>query len=114
MAYIGIGVERLPDSDTTHSLSRRENIPVSEIKNIKITWITEDEDEVYIHNEGVLDITQDNPDALNELTIHFRDDVSKNITIDAKLGVGLTFDTNDAIELDDTIKIKLNCNNEPD
>lgn len=114
VAYIGIGVERLPDSDTTHSNSRRENIPVSEIKNIKITWITEDEDEVYIHNEGVLDITQDNPDALNELTIHFRDDVSKNITIDAKLGVGLTFDTNDAIELDDTIKIKLNCNNEPD
>lgn len=34
--------------------------------------------------------------------------------INAKLGSGLTFDANDAIELDDTIKIKLNCNNEPD
>lgn len=35
-------------------------------------------------------------------------------SINAKLGIGLTFDANDAIELDDTIKIKLNCNNEPD
>lgn len=34
--------------------------------------------------------------------------------ISAKLGTGLTFDDNDAIELDDTIKIQLNCNNEPD
>ncbi len=40
------------------------------------------------------------------------DPSEKHIT--AKLGIGLTFDTNDAIELDDTIKIKLNCNNEPD
>lgn len=35
-------------------------------------------------------------------------------TITAKIGDGLSFDANDAIELDDTIKIKLNCNNEPD
>lgn len=40
------------------------------------------------------------------------DPSEKHIT--AKLGIGLTFDANDAIELDDTIKIKLNCNNEPD
>ena len=33
-------------------------------------------------------------------------------TIKAKIGVGLTFDSNDAIELDDSIKLRLNCNNE--
>ena len=123
-----------------------------------------------IYNEGVLDITQDDITALNELTVHFRESsktltiptytlqpattttlggiiVGNNLTIDAngvlsadgttyqagdgisiedspfpddskvinaKLGTGLTFDANDAIELDDTIKIRLNCNNEPD
>lgn len=35
-------------------------------------------------------------------------------TITAKLGTGLSFDSNDAIELDNAIRIKLNCNNEPD
>lgn len=35
-------------------------------------------------------------------------------SIEAKLGSGLTFDDNNAIELDDAIKIRLNCNNEPD
>lgn len=39
---------------------------------------------------------------------------SNNQDISAKLGSGLTFDVNDAIELDDAIKIRLNCNNEPD
>lgn len=34
--------------------------------------------------------------------------------INAKLGTGLSFDSNDAIELDNAIRIKLNCNNEPD
>ena len=34
-------------------------------------------------------------------------------TIKAKIGTGLTFDSNDAIELDDSIKLRLNCNNEP-
>ena len=34
-----------------------------------------------IYNDGVLDITQDDPDNLNVLTIHFRDDESKDITI---------------------------------
>jgi hypothetical protein len=88
-----------------------------------------------IYNDGVLDITQDDPDNLNTLTLHFRDDVTKDLIIPggggseyiagsgiafegrsiyAKLGTGLTFDANDAIELDDTIKIKFNCNNEPD
>ena len=36
-----------------------------------------------IYNDGVLDITQDDPDNLNILTIHFRDDVTKDITINA-------------------------------
>jgi hypothetical protein len=39
---------------------------------------------------------------------------SNNQDISAKLGSGLTFDDNNAIELDDAIKIRLNCNNEPD
>ena len=34
-----------------------------------------------IYNDGVLDITQEDPNALNELTVHFRDDVDKTITI---------------------------------
>ena len=38
---------------------------------------------------------------------------TQNISINAKLGVGLTFDTNDAITLDDSITIRFNCNNDP-
>lgn len=34
-------------------------------------------------------------------------------SINAKLGVGLRFDVNDAIELDDSITIRFNCNNDP-
>ena len=34
-----------------------------------------------IYNEGVLDVTQEDPNNLNELTFHFRDDVDKTITI---------------------------------
>ena len=34
-----------------------------------------------IYNDGVLDITQEDPNALNELTVHFRDNVDKVITI---------------------------------
>ena len=34
-----------------------------------------------IYNDGVLDVTQEDPDNLNELTIHFRDDEDKTITI---------------------------------
>ncbi|MBO4735466.1 MAG: hypothetical protein J5614_03635, partial [Paludibacteraceae bacterium] len=34
-----------------------------------------------IYNDGVLDITQEDPDALNELTVHFRDNVDKTLTI---------------------------------
>lgn len=34
-----------------------------------------------IYNDGVLDITQEDPNNLYELTIHFRDDVDKTITI---------------------------------
>lgn len=36
-----------------------------------------------IYNDGVLDITQEDPTALNELTVHFRDNVDKTITIPA-------------------------------
>ena len=38
---------------------------------------------------------------------------TQNIPINAKLGVGLTFDVNDAITLDDSITIRFNCNNDP-
>ncbi len=34
-----------------------------------------------IYNDGVLDITQEDPTALNELTIHYRDNVDKTLTI---------------------------------
>ena len=36
-----------------------------------------------IYNDGVLDVTQDDPDNLNILTFHYRDNVTKDITIDA-------------------------------
>ena len=35
-----------------------------------------------------------------------------DVTINAKLGGGLTFDSNDAIELDETTKFIFNCNND--
>lgn len=34
-----------------------------------------------IYNDGVLDVTQENPNALNELTVHFRENVEKTLTI---------------------------------
>ena len=34
-----------------------------------------------IYNDGVLDVTQEDPNNLNELTFHFRDDVDKTLTI---------------------------------
>jgi hypothetical protein len=36
-----------------------------------------------IYNDGVLDITQEDPNNLNELTVHFRDNVNKTINIPA-------------------------------
>ena len=36
-----------------------------------------------IYNDGVLDVTQEDPNALNELTFHFRDNVDKTLTIPA-------------------------------
>jgi len=71
-----------------------------------------------IYNEGVLDVTQEDPNALNELTIHFREsdkvitvpaggstytagdgiDIDANDEISVKLGAGLQFDANGAIE----------------
>ena len=71
-----------------------------------------------IYNEGVLDITQEDPNALNELTVHFRESdkvitipegntytagdgigIDANNEISAKLGSGLQFDANGAIEV---------------
>ena len=72
-----------------------------------------------IYNDGVLDITQEDPNALNELTVHFREsdkvitvptggstytagdgiDIDANDEISAKLGSGLQFDANGAIEV---------------
>ena len=34
-----------------------------------------------IYNDGILDVTQEDPNALNELTFHYRDNVDKTITI---------------------------------
>lgn len=34
-----------------------------------------------IYNDGVLDVTQEDPNALNELTVHFRENVEKTLTI---------------------------------
>lgn len=34
-----------------------------------------------IYNDGVLDVTQEDPNNLNQLTFHFRDDVDKTLTI---------------------------------
>ena len=75
-------------------------------------------------NHNILRIPGQNqsvfPDEINDFTIAkliidtagLLDNNDKVIT--AKLGSGLTFDDNNAIELDDAIKIRLNCNNEPD
>lgn len=34
-----------------------------------------------IYNDGILDVTQEDPNALNELTFHYRDNVDKTLTI---------------------------------
>ena len=36
-----------------------------------------------IYNDGILDVTQEDPNNLNELTFHYRDNVDKTITIPA-------------------------------
>ena len=68
-----------------------------------------------IYNDGVLDITQEDPDALNELTVHFRDNVDKVITIPSTplepattttlggviVGDGLSVDQNGEISVDE-------------
>lgn len=67
-----------------------------------------------IYNDGVLDITQEDPNALNELTVHFRDDVDKTITIPSNplepattttlggviIGQGVTVDQDGEISVD--------------
>lgn len=40
------------------------------------------DDDNFINNDGILDITQDDADSSNILTIHFRDNVTKDVTID--------------------------------
>ena len=42
-----------------------------------------------IYNDGVLDVTQDDPDNLNILTFHYRDNVTKDITINTGVNEGV-------------------------
>lgn len=63
-----------------------------------------------IYNDGVLDVTQEDPLALNELTIHYRDNVTKTLTIPGGSG-GQTYQAGDGIEItgtdNDVINAKL-------
>lgn len=62
-----------------------------------------------IYNDGVLDVTQEDPSALNELTLHYRDNVTKTLTIPG--GSGQTYQAGDGIEFtgtdNDVINAKL-------
>lgn len=42
-----------------------------------------------IYNDGVIDVTQDDPDNLNILTFHYRDNVTKDITVDTGITEGV-------------------------
>ena len=52
-----------------------------------------------IYNDGVIDVTQEDPDALNELTIHFRNS-TKTLTIPNSGGGGSTYTAGDGISID--------------
>jgi hypothetical protein len=81
--------------------------------------------EYYMENDGIVADELGNMENINIVfPLNTSDeDMAKAIidaayvvdtdTIQAKLGVGLTFDSNDAIELDDSITIRFNCNNDP-
>lgn len=42
-----------------------------------------------IYNDGVIDVTQDDPDNLNILTFHYRDNVTKDITVNTGINEGV-------------------------
>ena len=48
-----------------------------------------------IYNDGVLDVTQDDPDNLNILTFHYRDNVTKDITVNTGINEGVVDITQD-------------------
>ena len=52
-----------------------------------------------IYNDGVIDVTQEDPDALNELTIHFRNS-TKTLTIPNSGGGGSTYTAGNGISID--------------
>ena len=51
-----------------------------------------------IYNDGVLDVTQEDPNALNELTFHYRDNVTKTLTIPGGGGGDETYEAGNGIE----------------
>ena len=61
-----------------------------------------------IYNDGVLDITQEDPNALNELTVHFRDAVDKTITIPPSVLEPATTETLGGIIVGDNLTIDEN------
>ena len=60
--------EVLPDTGNTFNVNVGEGLIV--------------DDDNFINNDGILDITQDDAGNSNVLTIHFRDNVTKDVTID--------------------------------
>ena len=60
---------------------------------------------IYPAGSSIVDIAKDIIDLANLASVGH--------VINAKLGTGLSFDSNDAIELDDSITIRFNCNNDP-
>jgi hypothetical protein len=52
-----------------------------------------------IYNDGVIDVTQEDPNALNELTVHFRDS-TKTLTIPNSGGGGSTYTAGNGISID--------------
>jgi hypothetical protein len=97
-AYFGIGLARLPDTDTQYSDGRRERMTPSEVKSVKAMWLVEDSgdvNEVYIHNEGVLEVSE-KQSAPGVFTVSKRD-IDTDIDLFDSLG-----------------KITINCNMNPD
>lgn len=60
--------EVLPDTGNTFNVNVGEGLIV--------------DDDNFINNDGILDITQNDADNSNVLTIHFRDNVTRDMTID--------------------------------
>ena len=88
----------MPDTDTQYSDGRRERMTPSEVKSVKVMWLVEDSgdvNEVYIHNEGVLEVSE-KQSAPGVFTVSKRN-------------------TDTDIDLFDSLgKITINCNMNPD